>query len=71
MQSFFTAKNTTYLQIFTGMEVCGNAQFPPFHKIYAFPQNFHTSKLGKITGVLCIASNCVHYDLITAHKAQP
>ena len=48
MQSFFTAKNTTYLQIFTGMEVCGNAQFPPFHKIYAFPQNFHTSKLREI-----------------------
>ena len=49
MQSFFTAKNTTISLNLLVWKFCGNAQFPPFHKIYAFPQNFHNSKLREIT----------------------
>ena len=53
MNLIFTAKNTVISPNFLVWKFCGKAQFPnSFGKLCrncAFPQNFHTRKLGEIT----------------------
>ena len=41
------AENTVISPNFMVWKFCGKAQFP--YRNYAFPQNFHTMKLGEIT----------------------
>ena len=56
----YTAKNPVISPNFLLWKFCGKAQFPEFHSCpklcgnCAFPQNFHTRKLGQITGFFAV-----------------
>ena len=58
LRELYTAQNAAISPNFMVWKFCGKAQFPHsfgrFARNCAFPQNFHTMKLGEITAVYAV-----------------